>query len=358
MEKNNKEILRILHVGADPEFISPIAYENFLVEIETTDNPFSVSQWIFSNGLPDAVICETKLPGVTGFAFYDFWSEQFDQDKKVPFILLDDEKNEETASQARGKGIKDFYIKPITAEVLISRIIALRKDKLPYQNRLVSEMNAFKPYQPTFLKRTFDLVTASIGLIIFSPILLISAIAIRFESKGSVFYTSKRVGAGFKVFNFYKLRSMYITPDKRLKDLTHLNEYSNENQDSKPAAHPDHLGNPVFHTDPRITKVGHFIRHLNIDEIPQFYNVIKGDMSVVGNRPLPIYEAELLTTSDWADRFHSPAGITGIWKAVTRRKLRSMSHEERNRLQNQYSKIANSSVSFWKDIWIIIRTII
>jgi lipopolysaccharide/colanic/teichoic acid biosynthesis glycosyltransferase len=355
MEKNNKEILRILHVGADPEFISPIAFENLLVEIETTDNPFSVSQWILSNGLPDAVICEVQLPGGTGFAFYDFWVEQFDQDLRVPFILLDEEKNEETASIARGKGIEDLYIKPLKAEVLISRILTIQGSKSQLQSRLISEMNAFKPYQPTFLKRTFDLVTASIGLIIFSPILLICAIAIRFESKGNVFYTSQRVGSGFTVFKFYKLRSMYITADKRLKDLTQRNEFSNENQGSK---HLDHIANPVLHSDPRITRVGQFVRHLNIDEIPQFYNVIKGDMSIVGNRPLPIYEAELLTTSDWADRFHSPAGITGIWKAVTRRKLRSMSHEERNRLQNQYSKIANSSTSFWKDIWIIIRTVI
>ena len=366
MEKNNKEKLKIIHIGADPEFLSPIGYENYLVEIDTIDNPFSVSQWIFINGLPDALICERKLPGGNGFGFYDFWIDQFDLEKRVPFILLDDEKNQETVSQALLKGIDNIYINPTNVETLINRILILRKDKPLFNNALISDMNAFKPYKTTFLKRIFDIVSASISLLIVSPILLISVIAIRIESKGKVFYTSQRVGSGFKVFDFYKLRSMYTNADKRLKELAHLNEYKKEAE----AGNPEIINNQKHFTtfpnkgysatmivDPRITKVGKTIRRLNIDKLPQLYNVIKGDISMVGNRPLPIYEAELLTTDDWADRFHSPAGITGLWKAVTRRKLKSMSHEERNSLQNKYAEIGKSKYSFWGDIWIIIRTI-
>jgi lipopolysaccharide/colanic/teichoic acid biosynthesis glycosyltransferase len=366
MEKNYKEKLKIIHIGADPEFLSPIIYENYLVEIDTMDNPFSVSQWITTNGLPDALICERKLPGGNGFGFYDFWADQFDPEKRIPFILLDDEKNQETFSKALLKNIDDVYIKPTKAETLISRILILRDAKPLVNINLTSEMNAFKPYKTPFFKRTFDIVVASVGLILVSPFLLIFMIAIRLESKGRVFYISKKVGSGFKVFNFYKLRSMYTHADKRLKDLAHLNEYQKE----APAAHAEKVNTDVNSIsnhdygntlttigDPRITKVGQIIRKLKIDELPQLFNVIKGDISIVGNRPLPIYEAELLTTDDWADRFHSPAGITGPWKAVTRRKLRSMSHEERNRLQNRYSEIAKSRYSFWKDMWIIIRTI-
>ncbi len=363
MEKNNKEKLKIIHIGADPEFLSPIIYENYLVEIDTMDNPFSASQWISANGLPDALICERKLPGGDGFGFYDFWIDQFDQEKRVPIILLDDEKNQETDSKALLKKINDIYIKPTNTETLISRILTLRNDNQLSKIAAVADMNAFKPYKSTFLKRVFDIVAAFIALIMVSPILLISIIAIRLESKGKVFYISQRVGSGYKVFNFYKLRSMYTNADKRLKELAHLNEYQKEIPGTQarkvnPEMIDQNMGNTsALIGDSRITKVGKILRKLNIDEFPQLFNVIKGDMSMVGNRPLPIYEAELLTTGDWADRFHSPAGITGIWKVVTRRKLKSMSHGERNSLQNKYSQIANSSTSFWKDIWIILRTI-
>ena len=366
MEKNNTEKLKIMHIGADPEFLSPSVYENYLVEIDTMDNPFSASQWISTNGLPDALICEGKLPCGNGLGFYDFWTDQFDQGKRVPFILLD-ENIQEPSSEALEKGIDAIYLKPTKAETLISRILILRKDKPLAANSVVSDMNAFKPYKSTFLKRTFDIVVAAIFLLIVSPILLIFMIAIRLESKGKVLYISKRVGSGLKVFDFYKLRSMYINADKRLKELANLNEYNKEilatnaniaNNQKQSTTNQNHRNSATLVGDPRITKVGRIMRRFNFDELPQLINVLKGDISIVGNRPLPTYEAELLTTNDWADRFHSPAGITGPWRAVTRRKLRSMSHEERNSLQNRYAEIGKSQYSFWGDIWIIIRTII
>ncbi len=182
---------------------------------------------------------------------------------------------------------------------------------------------------------------------------------------------------------------MYTNADKRLKELAHLNQYKREelevNADTGSAMNvqinPDHstlIGDDSmisetehlkakkekqetafvkFENDPRITKVGHIIRKLSIDELPQLINVIKGDMSIVGNRPLPVYEAELLTTDDWTDRFHGPAGITGLWQVEARGKSSKMSPEERKGLDNKYSEIAKSKYSFWKDIWIILRTI-
>ena len=346
MEKDHQEQLKILHIGADPEFLSPVVFENYRVEIETMDNPFSVSQWVRSNGLPDALVCETKLLGGNGFEFYDFWIAQFDRKKSIPFVLLDDEKKPDTAAMALERKIDDVYIKPTDVQTLLRRILMLRQEKPSTDQAAISEMNAFKPFKLNFLKRTFDIVTSSIFLLIASPILLIFAIAIRLETKGDVFYRSKRVGARFKVFDLYKLRSMHTHSDKRLKELAHLSEYKRE----IPASQTE---NP----DARITKVGQLIRKLNIDELPQLINVWKGDVSMVGNRPLPIYEAELLTTDDWMDRIDSPAGITGRWKVVSRRRLRSLSHDERSRLQNRYSKIANRPNAFWKDIWMIIQTL-
>ena len=343
MEKTYTKKLKLIHIGSDPEFLSPVSFKNYLVEIDTMDNPFSVSQWILTNGFPDGLICERKLPGSKGFEFYDFWITQFDPEKKVPFFLLDDEKTQETLATSQIKSIDAVFIKPVNAEEIISRFLELIDDKPSSINTLTTEPRAFKPYKLPFLKRLFDLVFATVGLIIALPFLLVFMIAIRLGSKGSVFYVSKRVGSGFRVFDFFKLRSMYIASDKRLKRLADLNEYNN---------------NFTVKGDPRITKIGKIIRKLKIDELPQYYNVIKGDISIVGNRPLPLYEAELLTTTDWNDRFDSPAGITGPWRAVTRRKLKSMSHEERNSLQNKYLTTVNHKYSFLKDMWIIFRTVI
>jgi len=365
MEKNNKEKLRILHIGADPEFPSPVIFENYMAEIETIDNPFSVSQWIMVNGLPDAIVCERKLTGDSGYEFYDFWTNYFDQDRRIPFILLEDFNNQETDIIAHQKNPDDILSKPLTSETLISRILVLKQSKPAVYETDAPNIKAYIPYKSPILKRVFDVVVASLGLLVVSPILLIFIAAISIGSKGNVFYISKRVSSGFMVFDFYKLRSMYIKSDKRLKELAHVNEFVKEEQAANDVkllsglnSAADHrYGNTTNVGDPRITRIGHIIRKLKIDELPQLYNVIKGDMSMVGNRPLPIYEAELLTTSDWADRFHSTAGITGPWKAVTRRKLKSMSHEERNSLQNKYSDFVKNPYYFWKDIWIIIRTI-
>jgi lipopolysaccharide/colanic/teichoic acid biosynthesis glycosyltransferase len=391
MEKKDPDMLRILHVGSDPEYLSTVKVDNLEVIINTTDNPFSASQWISENGMPDAVICERKLTGGNGFGFFDFWVEQFDKKQQIPFLLLDDEKNQDTITKAIQKKIDDVYLKPTPVETLVSRILILKKIK-PLTNReSVSENQVFTPYKTPFFKRSFDIVSASIGLILISPILLLFVIAIRLESKGKVYYISKRVGSGYKVFDFYKLRSMYTNADKRLKELAHLNQYQKDTKsaesgdvaqlknispsqtngnslvgDESIVSEAEHIRAKKekqetafvkFENDPRITKVGHIIRKLSIDELPQLINVIKGDMSIVGNRPLPMYEAELLTTDDWTDRFHGPAGITGLWQVEARGKSSKMSPEERKSLDNKYSEIAKSPFSFWKDIWIILRTI-
>jgi lipopolysaccharide/colanic/teichoic acid biosynthesis glycosyltransferase len=110
--------------------------------------------------------------------------------------------------------------------------------------------------------------------------------------------------------------------------------------------------------DPRVTRVGKFIRNTSIDELPQLINVIKGDMSIVGNRPLPVYEAELLTEDALSKRFLAPAGITGLWQVELRGKGGNMSEEERKRLDNEYADhFKGDSFSFWYDIKLILRTI-
>ena len=348
MEPNNQVKLKILHIGEDPEFNSPIKFENYLVDIITVDNPFSVSQWVTTNGLPDGIVCEKRIPGDDAFAFFDFWKKQFDNGKKTPFLILDDEKNQETIDKALKLKIDDVYTKPVSSETLISRVLILKKIK-PLSDPDSTLETTPPRYQTPFFKRTFDLLLASISLLLISPFLLLIGIAIKIESRGKVYSISKRVGTGYLVFDLYKLRSRYSNPDKRFQELSHLNQYLKE-------AHPAYANKEV-ENDPRLTKVGYIIHKTGIDKWLQLINVIKGDMSIVGNRPILMYEAEMLAIGDWNDRFQGPAGMTGLWKIKSHRSYKSLPAEDRKLLDNKYSKIAKRKYPFWKDLLIILRTI-
>jgi lipopolysaccharide/colanic/teichoic acid biosynthesis glycosyltransferase len=161
-----------------------------------------------------------------------------------------------------------------------------------------------------------------------SPVLLLTALLIRLESRGPVIYRSKRAGRDCREFDFLKFRSMYPDADRRLKELQHLNQYKNAG---------DGVTFMKLKNDPRITRVGRFIRKFSIDELPQLINIIRGDMSLVGNRPLPLYEAKQLTQDDFAERFLAPAGLTGLWQ-VTKRGKDDMSVKERMNLDITYAK--------------------
>jgi lipopolysaccharide/colanic/teichoic acid biosynthesis glycosyltransferase len=144
------------------------------------------------------------------------------------------------------------------------------------------------------------------------------------------------------VFKFFKFRTMEVDADQKIESFEHLNQYgSNENG----------VKFLKICNDPRITKVGCFLRNTSLDELPQLFNVLLGDMSLVGNRPLPIYEASTLTTDEYAERFMAPAGITGLWQ-VTKRSGSDMSAEERINLDISYAR----KYSFLFDMWIIAQT--
>jgi lipopolysaccharide/colanic/teichoic acid biosynthesis glycosyltransferase len=193
------------------------------------------------------------------------------------------------------------------------------------------------------MKRAFDILISGTALLILSPILLLIALIIKVESKGPVFYISKRAGSGYRIFNFYKFRSMRVGADAELQKLAHLNQYTEASTQS------------VFYkikNDPRVTAFGSFLRNTSLDEIPQLLNVLLGDMSLVGNRPLPLYEAEKLTKDQIAWRFLAPAGITGLWQ-ITKRGRDNMSEEERIALDMEYAM----KNSFWLDMKILLSTI-
>lgn len=257
----------------------------------------------------------------------------------VVFLLT--EKDPSVTATAFAARVADCYAPDISFSDVKLRLQFLSAYKiLNEQLKHLPEM-PLQQYRTPFLKRLLDLVISLTALFILSPILLIIAILIKLDSKGPVFYTSKRVGTGYKIFDFYKFRSMRVNADKEVETLkaTTANQY----------------GNSAFFKmkdDPRVTKLGNFLRNSSIDELPQLFNVIKGDMSIVGNRPLPLYEAEQLTTNEWSMRFLGPAGITGLWQIIKRGKS-DMSDRERKKLDNFYNK----KFSVWLDLKIILMTI-
>lgn len=387
--------LKLVYIGSDSNFIRTTSSESNQIDFKHFDSPAQASKWFENKNSTDGIVCEAEFAGTSsGFDYRETFIREFDKNNLVPYIIIVGEKTPEMIRKTLQYKIDDIYSKPIDNETLFNRIRFLRMLK---QQMTLIEREASIPdvkiYKTPFFKRTFDIITAGIALLLLSPLLLLAVIAIRLESKGKVYYISKRVGTGYRIFNFLKLRSMYPDADKRLRDFEHLNQYTKEKEKEKednnlktesvktPDSGPDRtilVGDDIlidevqhinqkkqkqdrtfvkFENDPRITKVGKIIRKLSIDELPQLINVIKGDMSIVGNRPLPLYEAELLTTDEWIDRFNGPAGITGLWQVEARGKTAKMSPEKRKLLDNKYVEIANSRYSFWIDIWIILRTI-
>jgi lipopolysaccharide/colanic/teichoic acid biosynthesis glycosyltransferase len=309
----------------------------------------------------------------------------------VPFCLVlpKEQVTEHKIKLALDSGVSELFTIPFKPENIEIRLNFLIESWAKISAK--QHLKTFAPYKTEFLKRAFDLFFAGTALICLSPLFLIIYLWIKLESRGPAFYYALRVGTGYRVFKFYKFRSMYADADKRLKDLKHLNQYA-ANSDVEDIPISDDLdvrcsdckaadiscrfpiyadkiewceksyienksskaGSAFFKlkNDPRITKVGKFIRNTSIDELPQLWNVIIGDMSIVGNRPLPLYEAEKLTSDRYALRFLAPAGITGLWQ-VEKRGKGEMSEDERLMLDNKYAE----NHSFVNDIRLILKTI-
>jgi lipopolysaccharide/colanic/teichoic acid biosynthesis glycosyltransferase len=220
----------------------------------------------------------------------------------------------------------------------LKKIAQLPADKTALKN--IKQKKSGKKYG--WLKRTIDFTLALLAIIVCLPIFILVALAIKIESRGPVFYNSLRAGKGYKVFKFYKFRTMVVDADKKVAEMAKLNQYKQE-------------GNtPAFFkvkNDPRITKLGAFLRNSSLDELPQLFNVLKGDMSFVGNRPLPLYEATSLTTDEWSERFMAPAGITGLWQ-ISKRGKEDMNPLERISLDINYAR--NRSLA--GDMKILLKT--
>ena len=185
-------------------------------------------------------------------------------------------------------------------------------------------------------KRAIDIIGAISGLLLLSPVIVIVACAIKFTSKGPIFFSQKRVGKNGELFDMYKFRSMVVNAEELKEKLAHQNEMSG----------------PMFKMkdDPRVTKVGKFIRKTSLDELPQLLNVLKGDMSLVGPRPsLP---KEVAQFEKWMyKRLSVKPGLTCFWQVSGRNNI---DFEDWMKLDIKYVDERN----IWIDIKLIFKTVL
>lgn len=211
---------------------------------------------------------------------------------------------------------------------------ALTKGTIIDRNNL-KEVYQNKSQAYKCLKRFLDIVLSGIALICLSPVFLFTAIAIRLEDGGPAIFTQQRAGKDMQVFKMYKFRSMYVNADDKMAELL---------KDNEQAGHAFKIKN-----DPRITKVGRFIRRVSIDELPQLINIIKGDMSIVGPRPILTFQMEECNEYE-KQRVIVKPGLTCYWQIGGRANIKWNEWVE---LDLNYIE----DMSLWTDLKIILKTI-
>lgn len=403
MEVLTKQKTNLLYVGKNADSFVALASEKpELLDIYVAETTVSAIKWLHNNSnlqgsswidtdkCVDGILCERGESLRELREMVAYVRKNFREGHRIPVLVFGPYEDRAEKLSALEHGIDDWFDKSPKPTQVVERIQFLQQLKANLAAQKIGEsVNTISDYRIGFFKRAFDIFVASSVLLVASPFLLLVILAIRLESKGKVYYISKRVGTGYKIFNFLKLRSMYPDADKRLKEFQHLNQYAHD-EDKKSDPEVELVYGTVgkqegitlisddeevdenvynqqrkdseekafvkFDNDPRITKVGKIIRKLSIDELPQLINVLKGEMSIVGNRPLPLYEAEMLTTDEWTKRFNGPAGITGLWQVEARGRSSKMSTQERKELDIKYVEYANSKHAFLIDMWIVLRT--
>jgi lipopolysaccharide/colanic/teichoic acid biosynthesis glycosyltransferase len=331
---NIEKLVRVFKKGYASDSI-----ENVKIELERS--------LLDKGAIPEIIFCETQFELVSIKRFCLFLNKHSVL-SFIPIMLDTAGLTEKEVNSYKKNILADELVSldKVDEESLYTKSQFLRKVKLRGSEEKTSATDVkirIKNFDNQGItKRAFDIFISAIALILLSPVFLLIILAIRLESKGPAFYISKRAGRGYRIFNFYKFRTMQVGADKFIDEYYHLNQYR------------DVVKGPMFfkiNNDPRVTKVGAFLRNTSLDELPQLINVFLGDMSLVGNRPLPLYEAATLTTDTCAQRFLAPAGITGLWQ-IKKRGKENMSAEERISLDIDYANKYN----FMYDLWIMANT--
>ena len=230
-------------------------------------------------------------------------------------------------------------------------ILSVETDKkLPVENNIIKfddnnkvleqkEKKTFNEITYSFLKRTVDITASATALLLLSPVFLVTSLAIRKDSDGPAMFTQKRIGKDGKLFEIYKFRTMVPDADKKLFEMLEKDENARE----------EYKLNKKLKHDPRITKVGNFLRKTSIDELPQLINVLKGDMSLVG--PRPYLPREIDDMGSYYDTIiESKPGITGLWQVSGRS---NTTFEERLHFDKEY----NENKSFTYDMGLLVKTV-
>lgn len=312
---------------------------------------------------PDAVIIGRNMGGLKFLETvrHASWT------RTLPVIITSDQLTPGLTKEVLEKKGDDLFSKDFSSGDLITRLEYFIKRR-HYQSVQQTKANILEVKIP-FWKRFIDVTSTGFALLLLSPLLIIVAILIKLDSKGPIVYKSRRVGAGYKIFEIYKFRTMRTDADTMIKNMGSLNMYTKETtqkqidglcdectafgvcqqkmyldgevvcEKSYLAQKKEKVAFMKFQNDPRITKLGGFLRNSSIDELPQLFNIFMGDMSLIGNRPLPLYEAEKLTTDKYIERFAGPGGLTGLWQVTKRGKgKKEMTEEERIELDIEYAR--------------------
>lgn len=327
---------------------------------------------IKNDDVPDLVIVDLNLGEEHGLTLIKYLKKNPKYSDIAILVLSGDEKSE-TRIECLSAGADDYVGKPFHPEELklrIDKLLNSKEDAKALEEIENLEDFTFPEPKMSFRKRAFDVVLSLTAILILLPVFITVGVLIKLDSKGPFLYLSKRVGAGYKIFNLYKFRTMKVNADKEISKMDDFNMYKkdelevseNDKQEliydggwmSEQALQTKKESKAAFmkfQNDPRITRLGTFLRNSSLDELPQLFNILKGDMSIVGNRPLPPYEAEKLTKDESAARFLAPAGLTGLWQ-VTKRGQVALSEKERMDLDNTYAQEHN----WLYDIKLILKT--
>ncbi len=247
----------------------------------------------------------------------------------IPRSLLDDA--EPIVQACEEEGIRLRFMADLF-NVTVARITLSQVHDIP----LLNLEPVAQDQQQLLAKRIFDLGVTVVALPLLTPLFLLVAIGIKLDSPGPVFFIQPRIGRRKRPFNLYKFRSMYVDAEERLRDIEHLNEASG----------------PIFKmkNDPRITPFGRFLRKTSIDELPQLFNVLRGEMSLVGPRPMSFRDVEQFDRGIQRKRFSVQPGLTCIWQVSGRSELPFDTW-----LAMDLEYIDNWS--FWLDLKILLRTV-
>jgi exopolysaccharide biosynthesis polyprenyl glycosylphosphotransferase len=262
--------------------------------------------------------------------------EMFDVERVV--IAFCNDSHDETLDLIRS--LKDLDVQvdivPRLFEIVGPGVSVHTVEGLPLMGLRPSRLS----HSSRFIKRAFDLTFSAAGLMLLAPLFAVIAVAIKIDSRGPVFFRQVRMGAGEQTFRIFKFRTMTADADRRKTEVAHMNMHAHGGGDTR-----------MFKVanDPRITRVGAVLRRFSLDEFPQLINVLKGEMSLVGPRPLILDEDRYVT--EWArSRLRLKPGMTGLWQVLGASEI---PFEEMTKLDYLYV----TTWSLWTDVRLIMRTV-